>query len=106
MAENDSKKLILARRARFIAATLAGVAASTTPLVVGVEACGGETEEQSPQPCLSMDAAIDRDAQPQPCLSVDADVSDPEDAGDGAVDDGGAKGDADAEPQPCLAPRP
>lgn len=56
---DDAKKTILARRARFLAAAVAGLA---------VEACG-KTEatrdagaEIAPQPCLS--------APPQPCLSV------------------------------------
>jgi len=102
MGNDDSKKLILARRARFVAAALASVAA-TTPLIVGAEACGGETEEQSPQPCLSVDAEPPKDVTPQPCLSVDAeppkdatpqpclDIEPPKDAAG-----------ADADPQPCL----
>ena len=108
MGNDDSKKLILARRARFVAAALAS-GAGTVPLVVGAGACGGETEEQSPQPCLSMDAATTRnDAEPQPCLSMDAAPDDAEpqpclaprlpDAGADGASDGGP----DAEPQPCL----
>lgn len=82
MGNDDAKRLILARRARFVAAALAGVAV----------ACGGSAE---PETCLSpvftptdggKDAA---DAEPQPCLEPL-----PPDASD------------DAEPQPCLSPLP
>lgn len=84
MGNDDAKRLILARRAKFVAAAIAGMAV----------ACGGSAD---PEPCLSpvlqpRDAGPDADAdtQPQPCL----DVSAPEDAG------------KDAEPQPCLSPLP
>jgi hypothetical protein len=102
MGNDESRKLVLARRARFVAAALAGVAASTTPLVAAVavtEGCGGETSEPQPQPSLSVDASPgDGDARndtgPQPCLSVDADVNEPTEAGNGDA----------AGPKPCLAP--
>ena len=88
MGNDDAKRLILARRARFVAAAVAGIAA----------ACGGSTEDSKPKPCLEpvlRDAGADAD--PKPCLTPlppDADV----------VVDAGA--DADAEPQPCLSPLP
>lgn len=61
---DDAKRTILARRARFVAAALAGI---------GV-ACG---KTEAPQPCLSTrpastDAAApppDAEAPPEPCLS-------------------------------------
>jgi hypothetical protein len=90
MGNDDAKRLILARRARFVAAALAGVAA----------ACGGETEE-SPRVCLSVLAdsgpgdASGSDAEPQPCLAPL-----PPDASTDAASD------ADAGPQPCLSPLP
>lgn len=104
MADDASKKLILARRARFMAAALAGVATAAT-LGGAVEACGGETDgggqtaDAGPQPCLSppstnVDAGTD--AAPQPCLSPPSKV-------DAGAD---ADADADAAPQPCLAPLP
>ncbi|MBX3207045.1 MAG: hypothetical protein KF764_18505 [Labilithrix sp.] len=102
MGNDGNRKLILARRARFVAAALASVAATTTALAGALEACGGETEEPrtegkdaGPRPCLSPTA------NPTPCLGVAL----PPDAGsatDGGADDAGL----DAEPQPCLAPRP
>lgn len=91
MSEDELKKRILSRRAKFVAAAIAasGIAA----------ACGGEvtgpgdastdgpkdTAVDVPQPCLS--APFDAgDAGPQPCLDV-------------PLDDAG-----DAGPQPCLVP--
>ncbi|MBX3202954.1 MAG: hypothetical protein KF894_32805 [Labilithrix sp.] len=99
---DDARRLILARRARFVAAALASVAATTSTLVASLEACGGEVETASgdrgrdrgePRPCLSAPELPDR--PPQPCLGAVPD----EDAG--AAD----ASDEDAEPQPCLAPR-
>ncbi len=97
--DDETRRIILARRARFLAAALAGVAATGT-VAAAAEGCGGETEQSdggTPQPCLSPPS--NPDAQPQPCLSKIA-----EDAGLDAATD--AKLDADAEPQPCLAPPP
>jgi hypothetical protein len=101
MGSDESKKLILARRARFMAAALAGVAATTTSLGAALEACGGETT-QSPG---------DKDASPQPCLGATADprpclTAAPQDAGklDAAKDAESKDAASDAEPQPCLAP--
>jgi hypothetical protein len=87
MGDDDAKRLILARRARFVAAALAGVAGVAV-------ACGGSIDDADPQPCLSppyqpRDAGSGTDAEPQPCLEPL-----PPDAGD------------DAEPQVCLSPLP
>ncbi len=91
---DDAKKLILARRARFVAATLAGV---------GV-ACGKEPTPP-PQPCLSQPMTHLDAAPPEPCLSpmpppLDAGAVAPEaaDAGRPSEPDAGSK------PMPCLAP--
>jgi hypothetical protein len=97
---DDPKKVILARRAYFIAAALTsasiGVASS-------IGACGGEAEapprdggaDAAPQPCLR---APPPDASPQPCLGMQQ----PDASPDAATPDAG-----DAEPQPCLrAPAP
>ena len=85
MGDEESKRIILARRAKFVAAALVGLNAAM---------CGGETSE--PQPCLSV--ALDDGGSPQPCLTPALDAS-RQDAADAAAD-------ADAEPQPCLAPLP
>jgi hypothetical protein len=76
--DDEAKRIILARRARFIAAAVT--------IHAGVAACG-KTDETA-QPCLSV-APADGSA-PQPCLSV---AEPPRDAGD-------------ASPQPCLSPLP
>ena len=83
MENDDAKRLILARRARFIAGALAGVAV----------ACTSSTDTTKPQVCLepAFDGGADDGGNPQPCLSQYI----PPDAG----------GDADAAgPQPCLTP--
>jgi len=104
MAADDDKKLILARRARFVAAALAGVSV----------ACGKEPS-QPPQPCLSVPVQRDADANeppPQPCLSP---MEPPADAGEPTPTDAGSstttttkqqQGDAGMPPKPvpCLAP--
>lgn len=69
---SDPKSLILARRARFLAAAVAATA------VGAAGACGG--------------TAVD---DPAPCLSIAAD------AGEGDATDGATR-DADAGPQVCL----
>jgi hypothetical protein len=70
----DAKKLVLSRRARFVAAAIAGL---------GAAACGKEKAEEKPVPgtCLSVfmlpDAGADTNAgtaadagpPPRPCLS-------------------------------------
>jgi hypothetical protein len=98
MGDDDARRLILARRARFVAAALAGVAA-TASVAASTEACGGDVEQTDtdggPKPCLSGPSG-QADAAPQPCLDppIEEDAEAPnEDA---------ATTDADAEPQPCL----
>lgn len=108
MAADDDKKLILARRAKFVAAALAGVAV----------ACGKEPTPPA-QPCLSVPMQ-DRDAgrpdaepPPMPCLTpmrADHDAGPPATT-ERATDAGGPTtrsehGDAGVPPKPtpCLAP--
>lgn len=89
MGDDDAKKLIMARRARFVAAALAGLAAdgcgkTTAPADAG---SGSDPSLTAPGPCLSVpfqgfdkpdagstDGAPPEDAAapptPQPCLSV------------------------------------
>ena len=98
MTDEASKKAILKRRARFVAAALAsaGIGAAVS--------CGGETSTSSPQPCLKaavdaggdgepqvFDAGPDADSGPQPCLEPPMDAA-PDAASDGS-------------PQPCLTPK-
>jgi len=84
---DDAKKKILARRAKFIAAAVAGISIS----------CG----KDRPEPCLSVthipDAASDDGGTPQPCLSPPPQpclsvYNPPPDAG--------------PPPRPCLEPMP
>lgn len=71
---DETKKLVLARRARFIAAAIAGMTIS----------CGKETAPRpcldvadedasvppTPQPCLTATVPRKEAAPPEPCLSV------------------------------------
>jgi hypothetical protein len=81
--EDENRKKILARRATFVAAALAGVST----------ACGKEPAPP-PQPCLSVVPSFD--AGPEPCLSPVPPES-PDETGTPA--DAGAP---DAPPAPCL----
>lgn len=105
MAADDDKKLILARRAKFVAAALAGVSV----------ACGKEPTPP-PQPCLSV-PVDNRDAgnepPPQPCLTpmmMPEDAGPPANATDASAADAsttsGAKdaGTPPPKPTPCLSP--
>ena len=91
MGDGDVKRLILGRRAKFMAAALVGLNAAM---------CGGTTETTQPEPCLSprdpgrVDAGEDT-GTPQPCLSIRPDAG---------PDGGDADGGEDAGPQPCLTP--
>ena len=97
MGDDDVKKLVLARRAKFVAAALVGLSAAR---------CGGQTEGSNPQPCLSQRCEGEDcsprpclkppvDAQPVPCLGVPyEDTGIPDDAGD-ASDAGDVDPDAD-----------
>ncbi|MBK6463902.1 MAG: hypothetical protein IPF92_23300 [Myxococcales bacterium] len=105
-AADDDRDAILSRRARFVAATLAGLAGSAVALACSTES--PPSPDTAPQPCLSPqfdsgtppvdardattpDASDSRsdadanDAAPLPCLKVAPDAS-------------------DAAPLPCLAP--
>src|SRR5262245_56900455 len=113
MGRDDAKRMILARRARFLAATLASVAATTAGVATGVEACGGEptnVNDRQPEPCLGV--TCDR---PQGC-SEPIDSGSKSDTSTTTTTDGSNKGDvvttqdsslgdaADADPKPCLTP--
>jgi hypothetical protein len=82
--DDDAKKKILARRARFVVAALAGVSAAV--------ACGGETTATG-----DGGTEAGADASPMPCLS-------PPSQTDASADASDASTDVDAGPQPCLVP--
>lgn len=110
MSDDDAKRAVLARRARFVAAAMAGIASASC------DSCA--------QPCLSATPVYaDASPPPGPCLSI---AYRPIDAGEQiAIDDAGVPGDAgnasdagkDAgkkvvvgppapPPMPCLSPPP
>lgn len=120
--DDEARKKILARRATFVAAALAGVST----------ACGKEPSPP-PQPCLSQVRTMDDGAAPEPCLSpppleaIDAGAPEPclkVRAPQPDSEDGGRPvpmpcltpvrpleaQEADAgkppAPQPCLSPKP
>lgn len=83
MTDDDAKRLILSRRARFVAAALASAG-----LVVSTANCGGETDEDgksdaaaggsggtggTPQPCLEpAGGSGGTGGWPEPCLGMPA----------------------------------
>jgi hypothetical protein len=104
-----AKRLILARRARFVAAALASVTATSTAAVLAgsTEACGGATaqdiptgDDPKPQVCLSPP----KNPQPQPCLSQVLDAGPSDDAGNPKDGSSDARLVKDADPLPCLSP--
>lgn len=90
---DDAKKLILARRARFVAAALAGMSI----------ACGKE-KSNPPEPCLSVPIQrADAEAPPGPCLAAPLDWKERWDAGS-AADAATPTTTLDASvPIPCLS---
>lgn len=95
MSSDDPKKLILARRARFVAAALAGMSI----------ACGKE-KSSPPEPCLSVPIQrADAEAPPGPCLAAPLDWKERWDAGgatDGSTTTPTTTFDASV-PMPCLS---
>ncbi len=85
---DPDRAAILARRQRFIALALAGLAGATT-----LDGC-------APKPCL--DVSTPQDADPQPCLSVSPDPTEPEPKPQPCLSPPEPK--PDAQPQPCLSP--
>jgi hypothetical protein len=131
MTDDESKRIILSRRARFIAAALASAGLAANP------ACGGDVDDEGgsggtardaagdqPQVCLQPPggrggvggvggfggAPFDATSEPVPCLEPPIDASsEPVPCLSIAVDAGStdapdARADADSEPQPCLVP--
>ena len=123
MTDDDAKKLILARRARFIAAALAAAGLAT-----GAEACGGNAERDVGAGGSAQGGSAQTGSGgstqgsgggagsgvggvPQPCLSIAAGTGN---LGTGGTitfpTDAGAEGGEggvqviDAGPMPCLSP--
>jgi len=89
---DDPKRIVLSRRARFVAAALAsvgGVALNEACSVAQVCLSQVSRDDGGPQPCL--EPPYERDAEPQPCLSPL-----PPDAGDDAETDAGPSDGGDA----------
>lgn len=118
--DDEDREAILARRKRFIASALAGLAmvssancsTSQTCLSIAVPTDAQEdvtdasdVADSTPQPCLSRppddvpDAGDAPDAGPQPCLTPPLDVPDVPDTGPDTGPDA-----PDVGPQPCLTP--
>ncbi len=102
--DDEDRQAILARRSRFVASALAGLAGASL-----VAACSGS--EANPQPCLSgpftpTASTPTATAMPTPCLSPIPPDSGPGDAGTDASSDAepGADAGRDAGPFPCLIP--
>lgn len=113
MGERDDeiRRAILARRATFLAAAVAGVALDgcggreTPPQVVTVVTPSEDGAAPEPEP-IPGDAPVDGgaappDVDPRPCLSV-AQVPPDASAGDAGAPKGAP--DAGAHPMPCLVP--
>lgn len=92
---NDAKKLILARRAKFVAAALAGLAV----------ACG---KEQKPEPCLALPMNHDAATSPGPCLAAPLDWKERWDAGaaDASAHDAAPSTTSPVTPFDASAPMP
>jgi hypothetical protein len=89
MSNDEAKRAILARRARFVAAAMVGAG------IVGCE------KEQPPMVCLSVVAVPPPETAPAPCLSV-APPAPPAPQLDAGVD----PTDAGPPPMVCLGPMP
>jgi hypothetical protein len=100
MTDDESKRIILSRRARFIAAALASAGLAANP------ACGGDVEDDKGGAGASGGTSPAGGAGgvggPQVCLSPPRGGTGGEFGGTGGV--GGAPFDASAEPVPCLEP--
>jgi hypothetical protein len=88
--EEEARRIILARRARFVAVALVSAG-------VGTAACGGQTSDRTgtPQPCLEPVLTGGTGGGPQVCLSY---------AATGGVYQTGSTTGAGGIPQPCLQP--
>jgi hypothetical protein len=94
MTDDESKRIILSRRARFIAAALASAGLAANP------ACGGDVDDDKGG--AGTGGAGASGGTPQVCLSPPRGGTGGTYGGSGGV--GGAPFDASTEPMPCLEP--
>jgi len=94
MSDDEMKKRVLARRAQFIAAAVAGMVS-----------CEPGPQAQPPVVCLSISVPPPEDGGAGPTI-VDAGVSADPDAAWNALDASTTAPDADVPPMPCLSPMP
>jgi hypothetical protein len=96
MRDDDAKRAILARRARFVAAAMMGA---------GLASC---EREPPPVPCLSVAIVPPDAAPPQPCLSIAVLTPPPDGTGTtiGGGADAGSPDAGDVKPRPCLKIKP
>lgn len=94
---DDSKKRILARRAKFMVAAIAASGVACAQVDDDPKPTTDAGADTRPNPCLSADA--------EPCLSVALDTgadTEPMPCLEPPIEDTGVHDDADAEPMPCL----
>jgi hypothetical protein len=102
MTDDESKRVILSRRARFVAAALASAGLAANP------ACGGDVDDGSNgaggSGGESRDASTDRRDEPQVCLSPPPGGTGGVSGAGGTAGSGGVGGSSllDA-PMPCLS---
>jgi hypothetical protein len=97
VTDEESKRIILSRRARFVAAALASAGLAAGP------ACGGEVDDgKSGAGGQTRDASRDRRDEPQVCLSPPGGFGGVGGFG-GTSGAGGAPVDASSEPTVCLS---
>jgi len=109
--DDDAKRRILARRAKFVAAAIAGIAATSCDDCNKPRTCLSATAVTVPPgPCLSVPVTVD--AGEQTAIDAGGGAADAGDAGDagaaGAGKDAGKKvvGPPPPPPQPCLSQVP
>jgi hypothetical protein len=109
-AADHDRDASLSRRARFVAAALAGLAGSAVALACSTES--PPAPDAAPQPCLSPRVDVDGAVPPRDAGSgTDASTRDASDGGSDDANDAAplpclkvAPDASDAAPLPCLAP--
>jgi hypothetical protein len=106
MADDDAKKAILARRARFIAAAMMGAGLVSCEKKSPERFYGGPTPGDTPpaaaDPNVCLNMAPAPETVPAPCLSAPLPADGTSDTVDAGANDAGPS----PVPAPCLSPRP